>query len=265
MKTLVRLAVATVCIALAACGKPAGDPATLVITDTRVWTGDPEQPWAEAVAVRGNRIAAVGSNADIGELVDDETRIIVGTGNLLVPGFIDTHVHFVVGGAGLTSVQLRDAATRDEFVRRIGEHAATLEPGEWILQGAWDHKNWGGELPRKDWIDAVTPDNPVWIARLDGHMALANSRALELAGIDAGTPDIAGGEIIRDSDGNPTGILKDNAMTLVEAAVPLPGEELMRRQVEAAMQYVASNGVTTVHDMHDVLADPDAGWKAIGI
>src|SRR5690606_27516573 len=109
-------------------------------------------------------------------------------------------------------VQLRDAATPEDFVKRIGEFAAQLEPGEWIMNGNWDHENWGGELPRRDWIDAVTPDNPVWINRLDGHMALANSRALELAGVDADSPDVAGGEIVRDESGAPTGVLKDNAM-----------------------------------------------------
>ena len=103
---------------------------------------------------------------------------------------------------------------------RIGEFSTGLASGEWILVGTWDHENWGGELPRRDWIDAVTPENPVWINRLDGHMGLANSLALELAGVDADTPDVAGGEIVRDPDGRPTGILKDNAMTLVEAAVP---------------------------------------------
>ena len=261
MKTLVHVLVVAACFAVSGCGKSAGDPATLVITDTRVWTGNPEQPWAEAVAVRGNRIAAVGSNAEIGELVDDETRIIVGTGNLLVPGFIDSHVHFLDGGASLASVQLRDAATPEEFVRRIGDFAAGIEPGEWILAGAWDHENWGGELPHREWIDAVTPDNPVWIYRLDGHMALANTLALDAAGVDADTADIDGGEIVRDEDGSPTGVLKDNAMALVTSVVPAPGDALIDRQLGAAMDYVASNGITTVHDMS--LGDVNADWRVI--
>lgn len=261
MKPLTRLLVAVVCVALAACGNPAADPATLVITDTRVWTGNPEQAWAEAVAIRGNRIAAVGTNADIGELVDDETRIIVGTGNMLVPGFIDTHVHFLDGGVSLASVQLRDAETPAKFTRRIGDFAAGLEPGEWILAGAWDHENWGGELPHRAWIDAVTPDNPVWISRLDGHMALANSLALEAAGVDADTANVDGGEIVRDDDGSPTGVLKDNAMPLVSNIVPVPGNAAIDRQINAAMDYVASNGVTTVHDMAS--GDPTTDWRVI--
>jgi len=229
--------------------------ASLAVTGARVWTGNPDQPWAEAVATDSERIVAVGSNEEISALVGDTTEVISVSGSMLVPGFIDTHVHFITGGTGLASVQLRDAATPEEFTKRIGEFATGLEAGEWMLVGTWDHENWGGELPRRDWIDAVTPGNPVWINRLDGHMGLANSNALELAGIDADTPDVAGGEIVRDPDGRPTGILKDNAMTLIENAVPAAGEVQLDRQAAAAMRYVAANGVTTVHDM--------AGWDSL--
>jgi predicted amidohydrolase YtcJ len=237
---------------LAACQKqPAEEPATLVVTGARVWTGNPAQPWAEAVASRGETIVAVGSAAEIEKLVGPETAVITAPGSMLVPGFIDTHVHLADGGGGLASVQLRDADAPEEFTRRIAEYAATLEPGEWILHGNWDHEQWGGELPHRDWIDAVTPGNPVWINRLDGHMSLANSLALELAGVDADTPHVEGGEIVRDDDGRPTGILKDNATALVDRVVPEPGEAQLDRTVAAAMGYLASNGVTSVHDMGD--------------
>jgi len=235
--------------------EPQQEAATLVVTDARVWTGDPDSPWAEAVASNGETIVAVGSEADIEPYIGPDTEVISVPGSMLVPGMIDTHVHFVTGGSGLAAVQLRDAATPEEFVERIGAFAETLEPGEWILNGNWDHENWGGELPRRDWIDAVTPDNPVWINRLDGHMALANSLALDKAGVDADSPDVAGGEIVRDESGAPTGVLKDNAMGLVESAVPDPGEAQLDREVAAAMEYVASNGVTSVHDM--------AGWNSL--
>jgi predicted amidohydrolase YtcJ len=235
---------------LAACDeRDAPQSAALVVTDARVWTGNPEQPWAEALASDGDVIVAVGSNEDIGKLIGDETEVLSSPGGMLVPGFIDTHVHFIDGGTGLASVQLRDAVTPEEFTQRIGHFAAELDEGDWVLIGTWDHENWGGELPRRDWIDAVTPHNPVWINRLDGHMALANSLALNIAGVDADSPDVDGGEIVRNPDGSPTGILKDNAMMLVENAVPRPSEALFDRQAAAAMQYVASNGVTTVHDM----------------
>jgi predicted amidohydrolase YtcJ len=231
--------------------KPAAPVASLVITDARVWTGDPALPWAEALAVEGDTILAVGSSDDIAAMAGPDAQHIDGSGQMLVPGFIDTHVHFATGGSSLASVQLRDAMTPEEFTRRIEQFAGTVAEGEWILDGAWDHENWGGELPTRDWIDAVTPDNPVWIYRLDGHMALANTLALEEAGVDADTPDIDGGEIVRDADGRPTGVLKDNAMWLVNEVMPPPSEELLDRQVRAAMQHVAGNGVTTVHDMAD--------------
>jgi predicted amidohydrolase YtcJ len=254
------LFLAALLLGAAACSAPHGPTASLVVTGARVWTGDPENPWAEAVAVAGEEILAVGSAADIAKLIDEGTDVISSDGGLLVPGFIDTHVHFLAGGAAIASVQLRDAQTPEEFTRRIGAFAETAEPGEWIVGGAWDHTLWGGELPHRDWIDAVTPDNPLWISRLDGHMALANSLALKAGGVDADTPDVDGGEIVRDAEGRPTGILKDNAMLLVQEAMPAPTERQREAYLEAAMRYVAENGVTTVHDMFDNVAD---GWAGL--
>jgi predicted amidohydrolase YtcJ len=247
-------------LVLSACSGPETPGASLVVTGARVWTGDTALPWAEAVAVAGDEILAVGSTEEVAHLVGDDTQVIVADGGMLLPGFIDTHVHFLAGGAGIASVQLRDARTPEEFVRRVGAFAKTIEPGEWILGGAWDHTHWGGDLPRRDWIDAVTPDNPVWISRLDGHMALANSAALQQAGVDADTPDIAGGEIVRDEDRRPTGILKDNAMLMVQEAVPEPTERQLDSYLVAAMEYVARHGVTSVHDMFDNVAD---GWTGL--
>ena len=166
-----------------------------------------------------------------------------------MPGFTDAHTHFREGGFGLASVQLRDARTRDEFVARIKAFAATVPAGTWITGGNWDHSLWGGELPTREWIDAVTPDHPVWINRLDGHMSLANSAALKLAGITRTTRDIPGGAIVRDRKGEPTGVLKDNAMDPVDAVVPAPSTEMKDRALLAAMKYVNEQGVTTVHNM----------------
>lgn len=235
---------------LAGCG-PDGtnEQATLVVTDARIWTGDENRPWAEAIASRGETILAVGDLESVTALIGENTEVISVAGGMLVPGLIDTHVHFIDGGSALASVQLRDAASPDEFTRRIAEFANGVAPGEWITGGTWDHENWGGELPQRDWIDAVTPDNPVWIYRLDGHMALANSAALRIAGVDADTPDVDGGEVVRDADGRPTGVLKDNAMSFVTAAVPASSEAKLDREVQAAMRYLAANGVTSVHDM----------------
>lgn len=241
---------------IAACGSPeAPETASLVVRDARVWTGNADQPWAEAVASRGDSIIAVGSNTEIEALIGEDTEVISVTGSMLVPGFIDTHVHFIASGSGLASVQLRDAATPEEFSARIGEFAKNVAPGEWIMYGDWDHTLWGGELPRRDWIDDVTPDNPVWVYRLDGHMALANSAALALSGVDADSADIDGGTIVRYEDGRPTGLLKDNAMMMVEEAIPEAAAAKLDREARAAMEHVAGNGVTSVHDM--------AGWQSL--
>jgi predicted amidohydrolase YtcJ len=257
MDKLIRnVAVIVATILLAACSQiEAPEYADLVVSDARVWTGNAAQPWADALASRGERIIEVGTMDDISALIGPDTRVLSAPGGMLVPGFIDTHVHFIAGGSGLASVKLRDAETPEEFASRIGAFAETVESGEWIMYGDWDHTLWGGELPRRDWIDAVTPDNPVWVYRLDGHMALANSAALAMAGVDADTPDIDGGTIERYEDGRPTGLLKDNAMALVEDAIPAASAAKLDREANAAMEHVAANGVTTVHDM--------AGWQSL--
>lgn len=225
-----------------------GDP-DLAVVNARVWTGDPRRPWADALAAAGNRLAAVGSSAEIRKLTIPSTRVIDAAGRMIVPGFIDSHIHFLWGGVGLASVQLRDAKTREELIKRIAAFARTAEPGAWITNGDWDHEWWGGELPRREWIDGVTPNNPVWISRLDHHMSLANSAALALAGVTRDTPDVDGGTIVRDERGEPTGILKDNAEQLVNRVLPPLTDAAERRALDAAMAYVASHGVTAVHHM----------------
>jgi len=221
---------------------------TVLIVNGKVWTANPAQPEAQAIAIRGDRIARVGDAEPLRKEFPD-ADVIDAAGGFITPGFIDTHVHFIDGGFRLASVQLRDAATREAFVGRIATFAATVPPGTWITGGDWDHTLWGGELPRRDWIDAVTPDHPVWVNRLDGHMALANSAALKAAGVAASVKDIAGGEIVRMPDGSPTGLLKDNAMGLVDAKVPEPSDAMKDRALDAAMNYVAAQGVTTVHNV----------------
>jgi predicted amidohydrolase YtcJ len=222
--------------------------ATLGVINARIWTGDPARPWAEALAVNGETISAVGSNDEVRRVLGSAQQIDAG-GRLVVPGFIDTHVHFVDSGFRLASVQLRDAKTREEFVNRIAAFAATVPSGTWITGGDWDHSLWGGELPRRDWIDAVTPNHPVWINRLDGHMSLANSVALKAAGVTRATKDVPGGEIVRTPEGEPTGLLKDNAMSLVDKAMPDPSDEMRDRALAAAMKYVNERGVTSIHNM----------------
>ena len=228
---------------------PASPPPTIAVVNARVWTGDPHRPWADALAATGERLVAVGSSAEVRKLAAPTTRVIDAHGMMVVPGFIDSHVHFLDGGFALSSVQLRDADTPAEFVRRIGAYAATLPKGAWITHGDWDHERWGGQLPDRSWIDSVTPDHPVWINRLDGHMSLANSLALRAAGVGRATPNVDGGTIVRDAAGEPTGIFKDNAMSLVDRVVPPPTAEQADRALDAAMRYVAEHGVTSVHHM----------------
>jgi predicted amidohydrolase YtcJ len=225
----------------------AGRAATLIVG--RVWTGNPEQPWAEAVAVEGERIVAVGSR-EVAEKAAGESPKRIDAGNgVVVPGMIDSHIHLIGGGLHLTSVQLRDASTREEFVRRVGEFAKKLPAGAWITGGDWDHTLWGGELPDRNWIDAVTPDTPVWMARLDGHMALANSAAMRAAGVGDDVQDVDGGEIVRDAAGRPTGVFKDNAMGLIDRVAPEPTLAQRLDATVAAMDYIAARGVTAMHHM----------------
>lgn len=225
-------------------------PADLVILNGAVWTVDPAKPKAEAVAVVRDKIAAVGTNAEIRKWIGPATETIDARGGSVLPGLIDSHVHFAGGGFELSSVQLRDAATPQEFARRIGEFAKKLPKREWIQGGTWDHELWGGDpLPHRKWIDALTPDQPVMVTRYDGHMALANSAALRLAGVTRDTPTPDGGAIVKDADGEPTGLLKDSAMDLVFRVIPPPSEEQLTRAVKAALAEAARFGVTGVHDM----------------
>jgi hypothetical protein len=217
-----------------------------------VWTGNPSQPWAEALGVEGERIVAVGAVADVRSRLGDSPHEIDASKGLVVPGFCDSHIHLIDGGMRLSNVQLRDAKTRAEFVRRIGEFAkqsAAADPERWVSGGDWDHTLWGGELPDRAWIDGVTPRTPVWIERLDGHMALANTAAMRAAGVKDDVADVDGGEIVRDASGRPTGIFKDNAMSLITRAVPEPSIEQQLSAAVAAMKYLAEQGVTSVHHM----------------
>ena len=223
---------------------------TLVLTNGKIWTGSQAQPQAEAVACLNGRIVAVGSSAEVLRSAGPRTEIIDLGGKLVVPGFNDAHVHFYDGGSNLSGVQLRDAKSEAEFRERIRRFAAQLPKGRWILGGDWDHENWTpARLPTRQLIDEAAGDHPVFVSRLDGHMALANTLALKLAGITRDTPDPPGGTIVRDSNGEPAGVLKDAAKAAVERIIPAPSEEEIDDAIRAAMRYAAENGVTSVQDV----------------
>jgi hypothetical protein len=227
--------------------RPAAD---LIITNAKIWTVDKSLPTAQAVAVLGDRIVAVGSNTEVDAWRAPHTHVIDAGGKLLLPGFNDAHVHFMSGGMQLDNIQLNDATTPEEFARRIGERARVTAKGEWIVGGNWDETKWNPpNMPTKELIDAVTPDTPVFVSRYDGHMGLANSVALRLAGITAKTPDPPGGTIVRDAQGNPTGALKDAATDYIDKVIPPLTHDQRLKIVKRALAHAASVGVTSVQHM----------------
>ena len=230
--------------------------ATLIVTNAAVYTVDKQHPKAEAVAVVGDRIVAVGSRAEIALWRGPQTRVIDAGGKLLLPGFNDAHVHFIQGGAQLGQVQLTDAATPEEFAKRVAAQVANTPKGEWILGGRWDETKWAKpELPTKDLVDPITDDTPVFVERYDGHEALANSAAMKLASVTAKTADVPGGVIVRDASGNPTGVFKDAAMSLIYKAIPPMTRDQRFRAARGALKHAASLGVTSVQHMNPEFAD----------
>jgi len=234
-----------------------GQSADLVIRNANVHTVSSTQPTAASIAVIGSKIVAVGTDSDAKSWIGPRTRVVDAKAKLVVPGFNEAHVHFLETGAQLSSVDLRDAKTPQEFVRRIKEFAAKQPRGRWILGGQWDHENWTpNTLPTAAMIDAATPNNPVFVNRLDGHMALANSLAIKQAGVTKETKELEGGLIVRDAGGNPTGIFKDAAMAYIDRVIPEASFEQKLEFAKAASEYAASLGVTSVQD---VSAGTDVG------
>ncbi|UCG85469.1 MAG: amidohydrolase [Gemmatimonadota bacterium] len=247
----------------AACGT--SEAADLVLVNGRVYTLDERQPWAEAVAVTGERIVAVGSNSQVNALVGPQTEMIDLAGAFVLPGFNDAHVHIDATGALLTGVNLLDVHEPAAFTERVGAAAARLPRGTWITRGDWGaYEQWaagssgqeqGGELgagpftPHRDMIDDVTPEHPVLVNRWDRTMYLANSLALELAGIDENTTAPRDGVIERDATGRPTGILRGAAVRLVTEVIPPTPFETRLTQVRAVLDEAREAGVTTIQDL----------------
>ena len=234
----------------------AAPAADLIITNARIFTADRDRPECEAVAILGERIVAAGGRGEIDAWRGPATRVIDAGGRRVVPGFNDAHVHFVSGGMDLDNVDLKNAATPAEFVRRIAERARATPKGEWLLGGNWDEQQWSpATMPDRTLIDPVTGDVPVFISRYDGHMALANSAAIRLAGVTAKTPDPTGGAIVHDASGEPNGLFKDAALSLVDRVITPFSHEQRLRAARRALAHAASLGVTSVQDMNPEYGD----------
>ena len=225
--------------------------ADLILTKAKFWTGSSTQPLVNAIAIKGNRIAAAGNESDILKWRGEKTLLLELSGRLVIPGFIDNHTHFLNGGFQLRSVNLRPARNEKDFAERLRQRVETVAADQWITGGDWDHEAWpGSKLPTKELIDSFTPKNPVFVRRLDGHMGLANSLALRLGGITKSTSDPDGGKIIHDPEtGEPTGILKDSAQSLISRLIPPPTLQEEDEALRSAMKEAGRFGVTSVHDI----------------
>jgi predicted amidohydrolase YtcJ len=238
----------------------AADPAVtadLILVNAKVWTVDPARPEAQAVAVWNGHILKVGTDAEIKALVGPATKVIDAGGKRVVPGFYDSHLHLLGGGLQLARVELKDAKDEAEFGQRLKAFDDKTPTDRWMLGGNWDHdRTFGGKLPTAETLDKYVPNRPVFLRRYDGHMGLANTAALKLARIGPNTKDPDGGVIGRAADGKtPSGVLKDNAMDLIEKFIPEPDDAEITEAVRAAMKACAENGVTSVQDMDGSGAD----------
>ena len=242
-------AVLIIVIVGGACGPSVPEnPADVVLTGGNIVTMADDASAAQAIAVRGDRIAAVGSDAEIEALVGPETQVIRLDGKTVVPGMIDAHVHFTNLGRQRQILNAR-GMSKEEIVAEVGRRAAVSPPGDWIEGRGWDQNTWQvREFPTKADLDGVSPDNPVFLKRIDGHAAWVNSAALMAASITRDTLDPAGGQIIRDAADDPTGTLIDNGFRLAEREIPPPSRAQRRQAVQLAIEEALASGLTGVHE-----------------
>ena len=221
----------------------------LILHNTRIYTGDANRPTAEAIAILRDRIVRVGTNADVVTLRGSTTRVIDLSGATIVPGLQDAHGHFTGLGASMQSIDLRGTTSYEQVVGLVRQRAATARAGEWIVGRGWDQNDWPDkQWPAHDLLSAASPNNPVYLTRVDGHAGLANRRALDLAGINNATADPAGGRLIRSAGNQPSGVLIDTAQSLVSSKVPPVSTAQLDEQILLADREMRRLGVTMVHD-----------------
>jgi predicted amidohydrolase YtcJ len=235
--------------------------ADLAVTNARIYTVNPKQPRAAAIAVRQGRIIAVGD--DVSRYIAPPTRVIDAKGATIVPGLIDSHGHVRGLGDMLGSIDLRGVRSEIEVVDKVREAAKRSKPGEWIRGSAWDQNLWAGrQFPGAEGISKAAPDNPVSLERVDGHALWVNRKAMEIADINAGTADPPGGRILRDAKGAPTGVLLDQAMELASRKIPGVSQDQVEQSLLRATQELARDGITTVHDAGVQYADIE-GYRSL--
>jgi len=231
--------------------QPAENPADTVYLNANIHTVDPDNPRAEALAVRGDRIAAVGSRAEVGGLIGPTTEVVDLRGMTVLPGLIDAHAHLTgLGAIQLGVIDLAGTTSYDEVIEIVKARAAETPDGEWILGRGWDHESWPEKrLPHHRRLSEAVPNHPVMLGRVDGHADLANAKAMQLAGVDRGTESPSGGEMLRDEDGEPTGVFVDNASGLVGRAVPPGARGSTEDLILAGQRAALEAGLVNVHDM----------------
>ncbi len=234
--------------AMAASAQSKTQPADTIVLHGKIYTLNPKQPWAEALAIRGERIVAVGSDTDIVKLRSKDTKVIDAKSHLVLPGFADCHIHFIDGSFSLGRVNLEDSKDAADIQQRLREYGGKHPGSDWILGRGWNYAMFPTSLPDKKYLDEVFPDRPAFLEGYDGHTYWANSKALTLAHITKDTPNPPNGIIVRDPQtGEATGALKEAAQSLVAAVIPKPtrGEKLAA--LRDGIRWANENGLTRVH------------------
>ncbi|MFI5006014.1 MAG: amidohydrolase [Solirubrobacterales bacterium] len=234
-------------LALLAPGAPAAEKADRIFVNGRIWTGDPARPQVEALAVRGPGIIAVGKSSDIRRMAEKATDVVDLKGRFACPGFIDAHLHFMGGSLALEALNLHGASSLAEVEKRIKDYARSHADGGWVTGRGWTYGAFPGGMPTKEQLDAMLPDRPAYLTSYDGHTAWVNSVALLKANVKRTTEDPPDGVILRDAQGEPTGVLKESAKGLVSRLVPAPAHFERYRAFKKGLDLAASYGITSVH------------------